>query len=372
MRVLHFFKTYWPDTFGGVERTIDAIAKSTISYGIESEVLSLSKTPDASTVQRGEHMAHKAMLDLEIASTGLSRAVFGMFRELSSNADIVHYHFPWPLMDVVHLLAPPGKPTIVTYHSDIVKQRHLLKLYKPLMNRFLGSVDRIVATSPNYLATSKVLQRFEDKTTVIPLGLDEVDYPSTDENDKARWQARFPKPFFLFVGVLRYYKGVQVLLEAAKQTNVDIVIIGEGPMEAELKSYAADNRLANVVFLGALSDSDKKALLDLSIGLVFPSHLRSEAFGLSLVEAAMASKPMISCEIGTGTSFVNLDGRTGLVVPPNDPMALAAAMSKLGSDREMSQLFGAAARSRYEQYFTAERMGKAYAALYQRCSESSL
>jgi rhamnosyl/mannosyltransferase len=222
-----------------------------------------------------------------------------------------------------------------------------------------------VATSPNYLATSDVLQRYKDKTTVIPLGLDEADYPSASEEDKARWRARFSKPFFLFVGVLRYYKGVQILLEAAKLTNVDIVIIGDGPMEAQLNAYAREHALANVSFLGALPDAEKAALLELSIGLVFPSHLRSEAFGLSLVEAAMFGKPMISCEIGTGTSFVNIDGETGLVVLPSNPEALAAALTKLGNDSETSRQYGHAARLRYDQLFTAERMGKAYAGLYQ-------
>lgn len=366
MKVLHFFKTYWPDTFGGVERTINAIAKSTQKYGVTSDVLSLSKSPAEGTVLRDGHMAHKAKLDFEFASTGFSREVFGRFRELSKAADIVHYHFPWPMMDVVHLTIPPNKPTIVTYHSDIVKQKHLLKLYKPLMHRFLGSVDRIVATSPKYLETSEVLQLFKQKTSVIPLGLDEADYRRAGEQDKAHWRAQFPRPFFVFVGVLRYYKGVHILLEAATQTDLDIVIIGKGPMEVQLKAYADKHKLSNISFLGALSDESKAALLELSVGLVFPSHLRSEAFGLSLVEAAMFSKPMISCEIGTGTSFVNLADKTGFVVAPNDPLALAEAMNKLGQNRELSEKFGAAARVRYEKCFTAERMGAAYAELYSK------
>jgi rhamnosyl/mannosyltransferase len=366
MRVLHFFKTYWPDTFGGVERTIHAIVKGVARHDIQSDVLSLSKTPEKGTVEFDGHMAHKAKLDLEFASTGFSREAFGRFRELSRKADIVHYHFPWPMMDVVHLAAPPGKPTVVTYHSDIVKQKFLLKLYEPVMHRFLASVGAIVATSPNYLATSEVLQRYKDKTTVIPLGLDEADYRKAKEEDRARWRTRFPKPFFLFVGVLRYYKGVHILLEAARQTASDIVIVGEGPMEASLKEYAQQHGLGNVVFLGALPDADKTALLELCTGFVFPSNLRSEAFGLSLVEAAMFGKPMISCEIGTGTSFVNQNGRTGYVVQPDDPTALAEAMGRLTADGEVAASLGKAARLRYEECFTAERMGNAYAVLYKR------
>ncbi|MCS4091840.1 rhamnosyl/mannosyltransferase [Rhizobium sp. BK176] len=364
MRVLHFFKTYWPDTFGGVERTIHAIAKGTTKSGIQSDVLSLSKAPERESREFDGHIAHKAKLDFELASTGFSREVFARFRELSERADIIHYHFPWPVMDIVHLTSRLKKPTIVTYHSDIVKQRVLLQLYKPVMHRFLASVDRIVATSPNYVATSEVLQHYRAKTTVIPLGLDEQDYPRASEVVKACWRARYPKPFFLFVGVLRYYKGVHILLEAARQTELDILLVGEGPMEASLKAYANDHRLGNVHFLGALSDADKSALLELSTGFVFPSHLRSEAFGLSLVEAAMFGKPMISCEIGTGTSFVNVEGETGFVVRPDNSIELAAAMTRLSHSDDLVRSMGTAARARYQSLLTAERMATSYADLY--------
>lgn len=364
MRVLHFFKTYWPDTFGGIERTIHAIAKGSAAYGVETDVLSLSRSPEKNSLPFDGHMAHKARLDLEFASTGLSRDAFSRFRELSGKADIIHYHFPWPMMDMAHLWLRPEKPAVVTYHSDIVKQKLLLKLYEPLMHRFLGRVDRIVATSPNYAATSEVLQRFRDKVSVIPLGLEEADYPRVGEADKARWRQRFPRPFFVFVGVLRYYKGLDILLSAARRQNMDIVIVGDGPMKPQLTAYAKEHGLSHVHFVGALPDADKTALLELSLGLVFPSHLRSEAFGLSLVEAAMLGKPMISCEIGTGTSFVNLDGETGIVVPPADPEALADAMKTIAEDPALARRFGANARARYLEHFTASRMVAQYVELY--------
>lgn len=369
MRVLHFFKTYWPDTFGGVERTIHAIAKGTQKYGVESDVLSLSQTPQANTRLFDGHMAYKAKLDFEFASTGFSRAVFRRFKELSATADVVHFHFPWPLMDVVHLLSHHHKPTLVTYHSDIVKQRSLLRLYRPLMNSFLGSVDRIVATSPNYLDTSKVLRKFKSKTSVIPLGLAEADYPDVDGAVRAYWKATLPPRFFLFVGVLRYYKGVHFLLEAAAKTGLDVVIVGEGPLRRNLEKQIVRRNITSVRFLGALPDVDKRAIFDLSLGLVFPSHLRSEAFGLSLVEASMFGKPMISCEIGTGTSFVNLDGNTGLVVPPGDVDSLASAMVRLWEDERLALSFGVNAKRRYNEHFRAEQMAVAYVELYRELVE---
>jgi len=364
MRVLHFFKTYYPDTFGGVERTIHSIAKGCLAHGIRSEVLSLSRQPVENSVMLDGHMAHKAKLDFELASTGFSRAALRRFSDLSARADIIHYHFPWPYMDLVHLLRPPNKPTIVTYHSDIVKQKVLLQAYQPLMHNFLSGVDRIVATSDNYVATSPVLQRYRNKLEVIPLGLDEADYPKAPEAVKREWRERFTRPFFLFVGVLRYYKGVQFLLEAASDLRADVVIIGEGPMESQLKALAQELHLTNVHFLGSRSDLDKAALLELCTAFVFPSHLRSEAYGLSLVEAAMFGKPMISCEIGTGTSFVNLDRQTGIVVNPADPAVLAAAMKALLDDMPRGRQYGENARHRYIEKLRSSVMVDNYIATY--------
>jgi rhamnosyl/mannosyltransferase len=370
MKVLHFFKTYWPDTFGGVERTIHAIAKGAQRSGIESEVLSLSRAPEANSVLFDGHMAYKAKLDFDFASTGFSRDVFSRFRALRKSADLVHFHFPWPLMDVVHLTAPDRTPTIVTYHSDIVKQKTLLHLYKPVMRQFLKRVDRIVATSPSYTASSEVLRSFRAKTSVIPLGLAEDDYPAPDEKTVQQWRSTLPPRFFVFVGVLRYYKGLHILLEAAKRCGLPVLIIGDGPMRPELEAQLAADDLSHVRFLGALSDTDKTAVLDLSLGLILPSHLRSEAFGLSLVEAAMAGKPMISCELGTGTSYVNLASETGLVVPPSNPAALADAMQSLWNDDAQAAEYGSAARLRYLENFTAERMADSYVQLYRSLSNT--
>ncbi|MBB6182052.1 glycosyltransferase family 4 protein [Pseudorhizobium flavum] len=364
MRVLHFFKTYWPDTFGGVERTIHAIAKGCRSLGIEAQILSLSPKPAAEPFEFDGHRIIQVKQDLDIASTGLSLAAFQKFRELSHQADVVHFHFPWPFMDLVDLVTPARKPVVVTYHSDIVKQKLLLRLYSPLMHHFLRRSDRIVATSPNYLASSPVLSRYQNKVDVIPIGLDETEYPQSDPERLAHWRNRFPGSFFLFVGVLRYYKGIQFLIEAASKTHLPVVIVGGGGLEHELKKQVEREKLSNIHLLGALPDQDKTALLSLCRALVFPSHLRSEAFGLSLVEAAMAGKPMVSCEIGTGTSFVNLNGVTGLTVPPADPEGLGQAMQRLWTNQAEADRFGEAARHRYETVFTAQKMAQSYAKLY--------
>ncbi len=366
MKVLHFYKTYYPDSVGGVEQVIFQISSGVADLGISTDVLSLSPNATRQPVDLGSHLAYKAKLDMQVASTGFSLSALHMFRDLGRQADIIHYHFPWPFMDLVHLASRLDKPSLITYHSDIVRQAVLLQLYRPLMNRFLDSVDAIVATSPNYLHSSPVLQRHQDKTRVIPIGLDKAAYPVSSHANREHWRQRFGERFFLFVGVLRYYKGLHILLDAMKGAPYKLVIVGAGPVEDELKAQAQRNHLDNVFFVGAVSDEDKVALLNLCYAVTFPSNLRSEAFGISLLEGAMYGKPMISSEIGTGTSYINQHAQTGLVVPPSDPVAFRQAMDHLWAHPEQAKQMGRQAESRYWEYFTAKRMAESYGNLYRQ------
>lgn len=365
MRVLHFYKTYYPDTVGGVEQVIYQICRGTAKLGVESAVLSLTRCHAGDeAIELDGHKVYRAKLNFEIASNSISVSAFSRFKELARQADVIHYHHPWPFGDLVHFATRHGKKSVVTYHSDIVRQRGLLKLYRPLQRRFLSTVDRIVATSPNYLETSDVLNQYRHKTDIIPIGIDRSSYPEVDMGSVTQWRTRLGDRFFLFVGMLRYYKGLDVLLEAARGTDYRVVIVGSGPLEADLKRRAED--MQNVHFLGAVSDDDKVALLTLCLAFVLPSHVRSEAFGVSLLEGAMFGKPLISCEIGTGTTYVNRHNETGLVVPPNDPIALRVAMGILFTNGRTASEMGERAKARYWRLFNAERMVESYARMYTR------
>ena len=364
MRVLHFYKTYYPDTVGGVEQTIRQMCVGTGRLGVTNTVLSLSREKNLQPIAFEGHTVQRVPLDFEIASNACSYAALGALARLAREADVVHYHFPWPFMDLAHFVARVRKPTVVSYHSDIVRQKNLLRLYQPLKHRFLRSVDAIVAASPNYLASSAVLARYPGKARVITYGLDQASYPQPDPARLAYWRERVGPKFFLFVGVLRYYKGLHVLLDAVAGTEYPVVIVGAGPEEAALKAQAARLGLKNVLFTGALDEEDKVALLTLAYAFAFPSHLRSEAFGVSLLEGAMYGKPMISCEIGTGTSYINIAGETGLVVPPDDAPALRAALRTLWNDPELARAMGGNAARRFEEVFTSAQMAADYTALY--------
>ena len=370
MNILHVYKTSMPDSVGGVESFIDTLCREDCRLGVQNTVLSLSKKPDPNPVRLDGYTVHQAKQNLFVGSTGFSLSAFGKFKRLASEADIIHYHFPNPFADMLHLAYSPKKPSVVTYHSDIIKQKYLLHVYRPLKQRFLNSVDSIVATSPNYFATSDILQKYADKVSVIPYGIDYRFYEAADPKRLEYWRSRLPEPFFLFVGAMRYYKGLHIALEAIAGTKIRVAIAGINGIEKELKAQAASLQLNNIDFLGFVNDEDKIALIHLCYGFIFPSHLRSEAFGIALLEAAAVGKPMISCEIGTGTTFVNVANETGLVINPGSPRELREAMQYLLDHPDIAVQMGKNAKKRSNELFTAERQAKSYYELYQRLLSS--
>jgi rhamnosyl/mannosyltransferase len=338
-------------------------------YGVESQVLSLSK--DKSYTEKvANHKVNYAHLNLEYASTGMSLSAIPIFLKLAKKVDIIQYHFPWPFADVLHFLSFTKKPTVLTYHADIIKQKHLLKVYTPLMHAFLRSVDKIVCTSPNYLSSSEILQQYKQKTAVVPIGIPklELDLTSTQNIAKIHYWNNLigSKPFFLFVGVLRYYKGLHILLEAAKNAQYKIVIAGKGPLENDLKEKAQSLNLDNLIFLGEVSDEDKNILLHMCYAFVFPSHIRTEAFGISLLEAAMHGKAMISCEIGAGMSYINQHNQTGLIIPADSPSHLREAMDNLYNNPSLTKNLSTGALDRFNKLFKVEQMCDGYMDIYKK------
>ncbi|MFM5061022.1 glycosyltransferase family 4 protein [Aeromonas veronii] len=366
MRILHFFKTYYPDAFGGIQQVIYQLAEGAVQAGAYVDVLTLSAKNPKQTYDIANHTVHTAKQDIYVASTGLSWSAITQFKELAAQADVIHYHFPWPYMDLVHQLVRPNKPCVVSYHSDIVKQKYLLQLYQPLMMHFLKKVDAVVAAAPNYVQTSSVLQSLDREIEVIPYGLDEKSYSQPALSTLSKWKTQLPEKFYLFIGFLRYYKGLSFLLEALKELDYPLVVIGEGPCELELKQQAEKLQLKNIHFVGPVPDEDKNALLTLCYAVVFPSHLRSEAFGMTLLEASMYGKPMITCEIGTGTTYINMHGETGLAVEPANSEALSSAMKKLWDDQDEAERMGKNAKARFEHNFTADVMIDKYMTLYEK------
>jgi len=367
--VLNVYRTYYPDPPGGLQEAIRQICLATGQCGVNNTIFTLSPDPVPAELVRSEGRVVRCRSWAAPASCDLGGiSALLQFRRLVSEADVVHYFFPWPFADVLHTLACPHKPTVLTYISDIVRQRWLGMFYAPLMWHTLKSVHSIVANCPAYAQTSPVLMHssVREKVSVIPLGIVEESYPQVgDESVLHRLGLDDGVPYFLFIGVLRYYKGLHILLQAATKLRTRVVIAGSGPEGAALRAQARQLGASNLIFAGQVTDEEKVALLKGCRALILPSHLRSEAYGMVLVEAAMYGRPMISCEIGTGTSFVNINGETGIVVPPENPEALASAMDKM-MEGAVADHFGQGARRRYELTFSGKTLGNGYLKLFKK------
>ena len=360
IKVLHVYKTFFPETVGGGEQVIFQLCKNA---EIESRVLCLTKN-SKKTVENYEGIkVIRYPQTLSYASCPISIQAIINFKKESNWADIIHYHYPWPFGDLLSLFAAKRK-SVVTYHSDIVKQKILRCLYYPLEQWFLSKVDKIIATSPNYTITSANLINRKSKVTVIPIGIDKSNYPKPNLNSCKQIKKKIGDKFFLFIGQLRYYKGLHILLDSMVRADYQLVIAGMGAQYNNLKKQAQEKKLDNVHFLGQIEDKEKVNLLNSCLCLVLPSHLRSEAFGITLVEGAMFGKPLISCAIGTGTDYINQHEKTGFVVPNNDPIALKKAMSLLAQDSKLAKKMGRAALERYEKLFTAKIMKEKTVSLY--------
>ncbi|MEO8407776.1 MAG: glycosyltransferase, partial [Oxalobacteraceae bacterium] len=135
MRILHFYKTYYPDTWGGIEQVIRQLCSATSELGAVNQILTLTPQRQAGELLIDGQRVHRLPQDFEIASNSFSLRAIPALARLAAQADVVHYHFPWPFMDLAHFMARVKTPSVVTYHSDIIRQKNLLRVYRPLRDR---------------------------------------------------------------------------------------------------------------------------------------------------------------------------------------------------------------------------------------------
>jgi rhamnosyl/mannosyltransferase len=365
MKILHIYKDYYP-VLGGIENHLRTLAEGLAARGHEVTVLVANPGSHTITHDMNGVRVIKAGRLATIASTPISPAMFLQVRRCQ--ADIAHLHFPYPFGDVAQAVCGRARRTVITYHSDIVRQKTLLRFYSPVLRRALQHAQCIIATSPRYAQTSLFLAPQLDKVSVIPYGIDIARFSSADPSRVAAIRAQYGSPLILFVGQLRYYKGVENLIRAMTQLPGRALLIGSETTtrRTELDSLAHELGVADrVIFLGE-HDADLPAYYHASDVFVLPSIERSEAFGIVQIEAMAAGLPLISTELGTGTSWVNVHGETGLVVPPRDPAALAAAINTLLGNADQRRAMGEAARARAQAEFTVERMVDRVCAEYER------
>lgn len=354
--ILHIYKDY-PPVLGGIENHIRVLAEAQARAGHRVTVLVCDPGPRTTVREEAGVTVIRAGRLTTAASMPLSLSQPLILARL--RPDVAHVHSPYPLGEVANWLLGRARATVITHHSDVVRQRGWLRLYGPMLRRVLAAADRILVTSPRYLETSPWLRPVREKCVIVPLGVDHRRFvpPLAPYNGP---------PTLLFVGKLRYYKGLDTLLEAMRGLpGVHLNIVGEGPMGPAWADLAVRLGLADRVhFLGEVEDESLPALYHRAHVFVLPANARAEAFGTVLLEAMASGLPCVTTEVGSGTSWVVQDGVTGLVVPPRDPQALTVALRFLLEDPALRKRMGEAGRARVEAEFTQERMVARVEAVY--------
>ncbi len=350
MRVAHVYKDFCPPVRGGIERYVADVANAVAARGITVEVhvsgVRSSRTDHlASGVEVHRHRETARLLSSPITG-GLALAASRL------DADIVHLHMPNPVGEVGALLNRQARALVATFHAPVVRQRFLEPVYGPLRERVLGRCRNILVSS-SQMATARELAG-SDTVRVLPFGVS----PSVTSSSERSYRSDSAALRLLFVGRLVYYKGLDVLLHAVARSRdrSRLTIVGEGPLRAEVEGLVNSLGLQDrVELLGAVDDA---VLLDLYRShdvFVMPSSSRAETFGMAMCEAMAAGLPAVSTSVGTGTDWVNLDGVTGLVVPPGDPVALAEALQTLAGDADLWARLGRGAQERARREFSFER-----------------
>jgi rhamnosyl/mannosyltransferase len=367
VRIVHLYKDYYPPVEGGIERTVWRMARGAAAAGADVTVLTSAHGARHTSEERLDGVRIVRCAEwARFLSTPFCPGMPG--RLASLEADILHLQFPSPPGEISTLIAKRSVPVVVTYQSDIVRQAALLPVYGPVVRAILARARVIMTTSPQYLDHSPFLQPHRAKCVVIPLGIELEGFSGNGAVDAAAadLRARHGTPHILFVGRFRYYKGLDVLIDAMPAVRARLVLVGAGPEEARLRAQCARLGLGErVVFAGSVEDRMLAAHYRAADLFVLPSTHPSEAFGLVMVEAQASGRAVVSTELGTGTSYVNVHGETGLVVPPRNPAALAAAINRLLEDLPLRTRMGDAARRRCRQLFSSEHMVSSVLRVYE-------
>lgn len=371
-RVLQLNKLYYP-AIGGIERIVQQVAEG-LSEDVEMSVLTCAEGIHGSTEQIHGVTVYRMPSLFRVDSLPIPIGYVRTLRKLGKKQDIVHLHMPFPIGDLACLLSGFRGKLVLWWHSDVVRQKKMMHLYKPLMRWVLRRADVIVVATQGHIEGSAYLKPFREKCVIIPFGVDQKIEEAADryvlQKDNAgesKSNLSEKRLRFLFVGRLVYYKGCDVLLRAfCKVKNAELVLVGSGALEEEYRQFVRQHQMEDrVQLLGEVSEDELyQQFADCDV-FVLPSVMRSEAFGLVQIEAMAFGKPVINTKLPSGVPYVSLDGITGLTVRPGEADALADAMNWMVEHPVERLEMGIQARKRMKQEYRMETMLERVRKLYQ-------
>jgi rhamnosyl/mannosyltransferase len=353
MRILHLAKYYWPRS-GGMERVVQGLAEGAAAMGHQVEVVAVESVGRAGRPMRQRSSVTRAF---SLAALGTQEIAPGYIAAAWKRADIIHVHHPHPLADIACLLRARRTPVVVTQHADSRRG-----IYRPATRLVLWRAAAVVVPSRAHLALSSELAGHESKVEVIPFGIDQT-----------RWEVVPPPPpggapRAIFIGRLAAYKGLDILLRALERVpELRLDVVGAGPEGPRLRTLAQALAVHDRVrWYGEYPDEDLPRRMADADFLVLPSVTIEEMFGLVVVEAMAAGRPVITTALPSAVREVNVPEGTGLEVPLRDVGALAAALERLAHDPQLRRSMGEAGRKRVAERFTQTAMAEKHIALYER------
>ncbi|TDQ77996.1 rhamnosyl/mannosyltransferase [Sphingobacterium yanglingense] len=358
MKILQVGKFY--PIRGGVEKVMYDLTLGLSNEEVYCDMLCASTEGYPQGVTQLNDFARLIVVktQLKLAATMLAPAMISTLRRIAKDYDIIHVHHPDPMAALALYCSGYKGKVIMHWHSDILNQKKLMKLYAPLQSWLIRRADLIVGTTPVYVKDSTFLRNVQGKCDYVPIGIE----PFALQSDKAEAikQQFKGKKIIFSLGRLVPYKGYEYLVRAAAllTTDVQIVIGGTGPLMDELKALAEELGVKDkVTFLGFVSDEDVPAYYEACDCFCLSSVWKNEAFAIVQLEAMSLGKPVISTAIpGSGVSWVNQHLKSGIVVPVADEVALSAGINKLLSNDLLYSELSEGSRARYEQLFRREKM----------------
>ncbi|MCJ0761859.1 glycosyltransferase [Variovorax terrae] len=385
LRVLEFGR-FWNDQHGGVERHVSELCTGLAAQGFDIVNLVASEN-----LKRGDKVEHgfrvvQAPSFGKLFSTAMSPALLLKAAKLHRETpfDLFHLHFPDPLTHAASLMLPASVPRVITWHSDIVKQKRLFKLYGPFLRReVLRSQAVVAATQAHFDSSTQIPAALPaSKRHVIPYGMDYAKLALDERTSRLRDELRAmagmadvggaPRKIVFALGRHVYYKGFDVLLKAMKHCDAFLILGGDGPMRPELHALAESLDLRNrVYFSGRIAEEDLAAYFNACDVFCLSSVTQIEAFGLVQLEAMACGKPVVCTRLGTGVNVVNVEGVTGLAVEPGDAAALGECLEGLLCNDGLRERLGAQARSWARDEYSLDAMVRRHIALYEDIGDSA-
>jgi rhamnosyl/mannosyltransferase len=383
LKVVHLGK-YYPPASGGIETHTRTLAVAQAALGADVRVIvvnhaaadgrdvtfdTFARTPDATDTD-GPVRIYRAGKRGSVARFDLTPTLPAILRRvLRDPPDVWHMHAPNISMMLAVLAMPRLRPLVVTHHSDIIRQRLLRHLVRPLERAAYRRASRLLSTSPPYADGSEILQRFREKVEPLPLGIDLSPYlrPSPAALESAgRYRKQYPGPIWVTVGRLIYYKALEVALGALREVPGTLVVIGTGPMEEQWRRQAAELGVAErVVWRGRAPDDELVGAYHAATALWFPSNARSEGYGQVQVEAMASGCPVVNAAVPhSGVAWVCRHGEAGLTVPIDDVAAFAAASRRLLEEPGLRDRLAAEARKQAVERFGHLTMAEHSLAIY--------